>query len=87
MLAALLGGVDALAQPTQPIFVQYDGYVKNKDGSFTLSFGYYNTNNVDVTIPVGEANTFSPAPGDRNQPIVFLKGRHRFACVKICLGA
>jgi hypothetical protein len=83
VLAALLGGVDALAQPTQPIFVQYDGYVKNKDGSLTLSFGYYNTNNVDVTIPVGEANGFAPAPGDRNQPIVFLKGRHRFACAMV----
>ena len=29
----------AVAQPTQPIYVQYDGFVRNKDGTFTLSFG------------------------------------------------
>jgi hypothetical protein len=80
LLAASLDTADALAQPTQPVFVQYDGFVRNKDGSLTISFGYYNMNNVDVTIPVGDANSFAPAPGDRNQPIVFSKGRHRFAC-------
>ena len=85
-LALLLAGCtasDALAQPTQPIYVQYDGFVRNKDGSLTISYGYYNTNNVDVTIPAGDANTFAPAPADRNQPIVFLKGRHRFACTMV----
>lgn len=70
----------AFAQPTQPVYLQYDGYVRNADGTLTLSFGYFNTNNVDVTVPPGDANTFTPAPGDRNQPIAFLKGRHRFAC-------
>src|SRR5262245_58502758 len=80
LMAASLDTADALAQPTQPIFVQYDGFVRNKDGSLLISFGYYNMNNVDVTIPVGDANGFAPTPADRNQPIVFLKGRHRFAC-------
>lgn len=28
----------------------------------------------------GDGNVFTPVPGDRNQPITFLKGRHRFAC-------
>jgi hypothetical protein len=69
-----------LAQPIEPIYVQYDGFVKNKDGSLTVSFGYFNMNNVDVTIQPGGGNTFTPAPADRNQPVVFLKGRHRFAC-------
>src|SRR5581483_10872664 len=79
-LATTIGSTPAFAQPTLPIYVQYDGFVRNKDGTLTLSFGYYNTNNVDVTIQSGPANTFTPAPGDRSQPIVFLKGRHRFAC-------
>ncbi len=83
LLAASLGTAHALAQPTQPIFVQYDGFVRNTDGGFTVAFGYYNMNNADVTIPVGDANGFAPAPGDRNQPIVFLKGRHRFACAMV----
>jgi len=70
----------AAAQPTQPIYLQYDGFVRNANGTLTVSFGYYNMNNVDVTVPPGEANLFAPAPADRNQPITFVKGRHRFAC-------
>src|SRR5476651_698721 len=82
---ALLGALSATgarpsAQPAQPIYLQYDGFVRNKDGSFVLSFGYFNLNNADVTVTPGEANTFTPGPADRNQPVRFLKGRHRFAC-------
>jgi hypothetical protein len=62
------------AQPTKPIYLQYDGYVRNSNGTLTLSFGYFNMNNVDVTIQPGEANAFTPGPGDRNQPVTFLKG-------------
>ena len=71
---------EAAAQASQPIYLQYDGYVKNKDGTYTLSFGYFNLNHVDVRIPPGSDNAFQPGPGDRNQPLLFLKGRHRFAC-------
>ena len=77
-LVALCG--PAAAQPTQPIYLQYDGFVRNANGTLTLSFGYYNMNNVDVTVPPGDANSFAPAPTDRNQPVTFVKGRHRFAC-------
>ena len=70
----------AAAQPSQPIYLQYDGYVKNNDGTYTLSFGYFNLNQVDVSIQPGKDNSFSPGPADRNQPILFEKGRHRFAC-------
>lgn len=69
------------AQPIQPIYLQYDGFVRNTDNhTLTLSFGYYNMNHVDVRIPVGEGNGFLPGPSDRNQPLTFLEGRHRFAC-------
>lgn len=71
---------EAAAQASQPIYLQYDGYVKNKDGTYTLSFGYFNQNHVDVRVEPGEENTFIPGPVDRNQPVLFLKGRHRFAC-------
>jgi len=79
MLAGLLAN-ESLAQASQPIYLQYDGYVKNKDGTYTLSFGYFNQNHVDVRIQAGSDNAFLPAAADRNQPVVFLKGRHRFAC-------
>ena len=68
------------AQPTQPIYLQYDGYVRATDGGYILSFGYFNLNNVDIPIAPGTANTFAPGAADRNQPVVFVKGRHRFAC-------
>lgn len=70
----------AAAQPSQQIYLQYDGYVKNKDGAYILSFGYFNLNQVALSIQPGEDNTFVPGPADRNQPILFEKGRHRFAC-------
>ena len=80
IVALLLVSRPASAQPTQPIYLQYDGYVHNADGSYTLSFGYFNMNNVDVTVPIGDGNSFTPGPADRNQAVKFLKGRHRFAC-------
>jgi hypothetical protein len=81
MVVAQLG-----AQASHPIYLQYDGYVKNKDGTYTLSFGYFNLNHVDVKIPAGENNTFQPGLPDRNQPELFLKGRHRFACSMVVAG-
>lgn len=71
------------AQQARPIYVQYDGFVRNPDNTLTLVFGYFNTNYADVTIQPGDGNRFLPAPTDRNQPITFLKGRHRFACVMV----
>src|SRR5262249_54451403 len=73
LLLAPLAAFDAtvVAQPTQPIYAQYDGFVRNKNGTLTLSFGYFNQNNAEVSIAAGDANTFAPAPGDRNQPIAF----------------
>jgi len=68
------------AQASQPIYLQYDGYVRIKGGGYVLAFGYFNLNNSDIAIAAGAANTFTPAPGDRDQPVVFAKGRHRFAC-------
>jgi hypothetical protein len=82
MIAALAAARLAWAQPTAPIYAQYDGYVKRPDG-YVLSFGYFNQNNVDVTVDPGEANGFTPGPADRNQPVRFAKGRHRFSCVML----
>jgi hypothetical protein len=88
-LAATLAVAGALvlhgdAQPNQPIYLQYDGFVRNRDaGTITLSFGYYNMNHVAVKVQPGDANAFIPGPADRNQPITFLEGRHRFACAVV----
>jgi hypothetical protein len=68
---------------TKPVYVQYEGFVKNADKTLTLSFGYFNLNDSDVVIPAGANNGFTPAPADRGQPTTFQKGRHRFACVMV----
>ena len=82
LAAALAAGVTGRlnAQASQQIFLQYDGYVRIKGGGYVLAFGYFNLNNTDVAIAAGTVNAFTPSPGDRNQPVVFVKGRHRFAC-------
>lgn len=80
---ALIRAPRISAQSNQPIYPQYDGFVRMKDGGYVLSFGYFNMNNSDLPIAPGPSNTFTPGPGDRNQPVLFLKGRHRFACTVI----
>jgi hypothetical protein len=82
LVTALVVARSLSAQPIAPIYVQYDGFVKQPTG-YVLSFGYFNQNNVDVTVDPGEANAFAPAPADRNQPVHFVKGRHRFVCVMV----
>lgn len=84
--AAVCSGSALIAQPAQPVYVQYDGFVRNSNGTLTLSFGYFNMNNADVAVRPGDDNVFTPAPGDRNQPVTFLKGRHRFACSMVVDG-
>ena len=73
----------AHAQQNQPIYPAYDGFLKNPDGSFTLSFAYFSHNADEVTVPPGPANGFAPAPGDRMQPTTFLPGHWRFQCVMV----
>jgi hypothetical protein len=73
----------AATQQNQPIYPVYDGYVKNPDGSYTLSFAYFSHNANQVTIQPGANNSFAPAPGDRMQPITFLPGHWRYQCVMV----
>jgi hypothetical protein len=83
-LAALLAGpFAAFAQQNQPIYPVYDGYLKNPDGSYTLSFAYFSHNANEVTIAPGASNAFGPAPADRMQPTTFKPGHWRFQCVMV----
>jgi len=82
---AVLGGLTlgARTQTNQPIYPVYDGFLKNPDGSYTLSFAYFSHNADTVTIAPGPSNAFGPAPGDRLQPTVFKPGHWRFQCVMV----
>ena len=67
-----LKGVGIASAPISPIF---EGWYKNPNGSFTLSFGYQNLNDGTVQILVGSNNFFTPRPQDRGQTTLFQAGR------------
>lgn len=84
--AAGPGARTAAAQQNQPIYPSYEGFMKNPDGTLTLSFGYFSHNAEVVTIPPGPANVFSPTPDDRQQPSVFKPGHWEHQCVMVVPG-
>jgi hypothetical protein len=57
----------------------YEGWIPNEDGSFTLLFGYMNTNWLqEFDIPVGPDNQFAPGNPDVGQPTHFYPRRNPF---------
>ena len=55
----------------------YEGWYKNPDGTFSLSFGYYNRNFEEIVeIPHGDGNRLEPASLDGTQPTRFHPRRH-----------
>ena len=55
----------------------YEGWYRNPDGSYSLSFGYYNRNRDEVVeIPLGEHNVMEPAELNGMQPTRFEPRRH-----------
>jgi hypothetical protein len=60
-------------QDVQPYF---EGWIRNKDGSFDLVFGYFNRNwQEELAIPAGADNMIEPGGPDRGQPTYFLPRR------------
>lgn len=61
-------------QTVTPVF---EGWYPNRDGTVSLSFGYYNRNTEEaVDIPIGPDNFLEPGPGNQGQPTHFEPGRH-----------
>lgn len=55
----------------------FEGWYRNPDGSFSLSFGYYNRNTAEVVeVPIGADNQITPGVGNRGQPTTFHPDRH-----------
>ena len=55
----------------------YEGWYRNADGTFSLSFGYYNRNFEEIVeLPHGDANHLEPADLDGVQPTRFHPRRH-----------
>lgn len=60
----------------QGVSPSFEGWYRNPDGSYSLSFGYLNRNFKErPDIPVGPNNKFSPGPEDRGQPTHFMPRR------------
>ncbi|HMF95795.1 MAG TPA: hypothetical protein VKE96_15950 [Vicinamibacterales bacterium] len=80
------GGSDSAQLPTelpstkfksgQDIVPYFEGWIRNKDLSFDLVFGYFNRNwEEEIAIPPGPDNSIDPGPADRGQPTFFLARR------------
>lgn len=55
----------------------YEGWYENGDGTYSISFGYYNRNSEEVLeIPIGPDNMLGPATLAQNQPTRFEEGRN-----------
>ncbi len=61
----------------QTVTPAYEGWYRNPDGTFGLSFGYFNRNFEEtVDIPAGPGNHLAPAVFDGPQPTRFHPRRH-----------
>lgn len=61
----------------QTVTPAYEGWYPNEDGTFTLSFGYFNRNREEILdIPVGPNNFMAPGRQDLGQPTRFHPQRH-----------
>ena len=70
----------ALAPPSptgQTVTPVFEGWYRNKDGSYSLSFGYYNRNTVEaIDVPIGAENFVTPGAPNQGQPSSFAPRRH-----------
>ena len=69
-----LAPVKASGQTVTPAF---EGWYKNPDGTFSISFGYYNRNSEEaLDIPIGPENFIAPGSQNQGQPTHFEPRRH-----------
>jgi hypothetical protein len=83
VLALLAGAVHAQTRFSyssgQPLEPAYEGWMQNPDGSYTMYFGYMNTNwHQEFDIPIGPGNRFEPGAEDVGQPTHFYPRRNPF---------
>lgn len=84
-LAAVLAITAASAQTRymytkgQNVSPAYEGWWPNPDGSFTMFFGYMNSNwEEEFDVPIGPANNIEPGGPDQGQPTHFYPRRNPF---------
>lgn len=61
----------------QTVTPAFEGWYRNADGSYSLSFGYYNRNAREILdIPIGPQNSIAPGGPNHGQPTRFFPRRH-----------
>src|SRR4029450_494864 len=61
----------------QTVSPAFEGWYKNADGTFSLSFGYYNRNAEEIVdIPIGPNNFIEPGDQNQGQPTEVQPRRH-----------
>jgi len=61
----------------QTVTPAFEGWYRNADGTYSLSFGYFNRNASEVlAIPVGTDNFMAPGDSNQGQPTYFYPRRH-----------
>ncbi|MGH9312753.1 MAG: hypothetical protein ACRD09_12700 [Vicinamibacterales bacterium] len=69
-----LAAVKSSGQTVTPVF---EGWYRNHDGTYSLSFGYFNRNAEEVLqIPIGPDNFVEPGNQNQGQPSEFQPRRH-----------
>ena len=81
MLLVALSSTARAQQPIrdsgQTVTPVFEGWYRNADGTFSLSFGYYNRNAEEtLDIPIGPNNSIQPGGPNRGQPTHFAPRRH-----------
>jgi len=61
----------------QSVTPAFEGWYRNRDGTYSLSFGYLNRNSKEeLDIPIGPNNLIEPGEPDQGQPTHFSPRRH-----------
>lgn len=61
----------------QTVTPAFEGWYRNPDGTYSLSFGYYNRNESEVVeVPIGPDNFIQPGDSNQGQPTHFEPRRH-----------
>jgi hypothetical protein len=80
-LALFLAGIPTTSAQVrygrgQDVSPTFEGWEQNRDGTYTLHFGYFNRNSQEeFDIPVGPDNKFDLGDDDQGQPTHFYSGR------------
>jgi hypothetical protein len=88
LTAGVVGSLPGAAQQQQTLLAPtrdsgqtvtpaFEGWYKNPDGSFSLSFGYLNRNAKEaVDVPIGPDNNIKPGDPNQGQPTHFVPRRN-----------